>query len=55
MEQKVIFDWKSCVALGVTIIGIILVTRMPDDAVGSAFDQLIDAAKSLTIAATSSH
>lgn len=48
MEQKVLFDWKSCVAIGATIIGVILVARMPVDNVGAAFNHLVNAAQDLT-------
>lgn len=50
MEQKVIFDWKSCVAMGVAVAAIILVMRMPEDAVAGAFNHLVDGSKGLTIA-----
>ena len=49
MEQKVLFDWKSCVALGATVVGIILVVRMPEEAVEAAFNHLVDATKGMSI------
>lgn len=51
MEQKVLFDWKSCVAISATIIGVILVARTPVDNVGAAFNHLVNAAQDLTGAA----
>lgn len=50
MDQKVVFDWKSCVALGAAVVAIILVVRMPENAVAGAFNHLVDGSKGLTIA-----
>ena len=55
MEKKVIFDWKSCVALGATAVVVIFAVRMPDDAVEGAFNHMVDAAKSFAVAFKCSH
>ena len=53
MEQKVIFDWKSVVALGVAASLCILAVRMPESATGTAYNQLVAAtSKGLAIAET---
>ena len=56
MEQKVVIDWSACVALGMVTIGIILAARMPAEATGAAFNQLVSAtSKGLAIAENSSY
>jgi len=54
MEQKVVFDWKSVVAVGIAASLCILAVRMPESATGSAYNQLVIAAsRGLAIADTS--
>lgn len=56
MEQKVNFDWRSCAALGIVVVGIIFAVRMPDEAVEAAFNHLVDAAaKGIVAAASDAH
>ena len=54
MEQKVILDWKSVVALGVAASLCVLAVRMPESAAGNAYCQLVTVvSKGLAIAETS--
>ena len=47
---SVVIDWKFVVALGGAVALIIFASKMPEDAVESAFNHLVDAAsKSLAI------
>ena len=56
MEQKVVLDWRACVALGMVTIGVILAVRMPAEATEAAFNQLVNAtSKGVAIAENSSY
>lgn len=54
MEQKVVLDWKSVVALGAAASLLVLAIRMPESAIGNAYCQLVSAVSNgLAIAETS--
>lgn len=55
MDVKVVFDWKSFLALGSSVVAVVLVSKLDADAAERVSTHAVDAVKELAIARNSNH